>query len=98
MHQGVTMLVRQDFHNLPPRLFLEQIMDTLSKAYCFLWDNKNKKNMFKMTWKELSVYYNKNSFRTSVRKLNTEGLLSYEESKDGIAIELVGWDEVDSKE
>lgn len=92
------MLVRQDFHHLPPRLFLEQIMDTLSKAYCFLWDHKNKRNLFKMTWKELSVYYNKNSFRTSVRKLNNEGLLSYEESDDGIAIELVGWDEIESKE
>jgi hypothetical protein len=91
------MLIRQDFHaqtNLPPRMFLEQVMDSLSKAYCFLWDNKNEQNRFSMTWKDLSVYYNKNAFRTALRKLNRQGLLSYEESGDGIAIELVGWDEV----
>jgi len=94
------MLIRQDFHEqtpMPPRLFMEQIMDGLSKAYCFLWDNRDKQNRFNMTWKDLSRHYNKNTFRSSLRKLNNEGLLSYEESEDGIAIELVGWDEVASQ-
>ncbi len=91
------MLIRQDFDaapELPPRMFLEQIMDSVSKAYCFLWDRKNKENKIDMTWKDLSRYYNKNAFKTNLRKLNNEGLLSYEESKDGIFIELVGWDEM----
>ena len=92
------MLIRQDFSpepSLPPRLFMEQIMDPLSKAYCFLWDHKNKDSKFNMTWKDLSKFYNKNTFRTNVRKLNNEGLLNYEESNDGITIELVSWDDID---
>lgn len=91
------MLIRQDFNSqtpLPPRMFLEQVMDNLSKSYCFLWDHKNEDNRIQMTWKDLSVYYNKNAFRSNLRKLSNQGLLSYEESGDGIAIELVGWDEV----
>ena len=91
------MLIRQDFHEqpqLPPRLYMEQIMDGVSKAYCFLWDRKDDEYKIDMTWKYLSRYYNKNMFRSSIRKLNNEGLLSYEESDDGIHIELVGWDEI----
>jgi len=94
------MVIRQDFHpqtQLPPRLYLEQVMDNLSRAYCFLWDNKNDQNILKMTWKELSIYYNKNSFRSNLRKLNKEGLLSYEELDDGISIEMIGWDEIASQ-
>ena len=93
------MLIRQDFtppNQLPPRMFMEQIMDSLSKAYCFLWDHKDENNFFQMTWKELSIYYNKNAFRSNLRKLNNEGLLNYKESEEGISIELVVWDEVAS--
>ena len=89
------MMIRQDFSSqLPPRPFLEQVMDALSKFYCFIWDRKDKQNRFQMTWKDLSVYYNKNAFRSNLRKLNTQGLVSYEESGDGVSIELVGWDEL----
>lgn len=89
------MLLRQDFTPaLPPRMFMEQIMDKLSKCYCFLWDKRNEDNIISITWKDLNAYYNKNTFRTIVRKLGISGLLSYRESKDGITIELVGWDEV----
>ena len=91
------MVIRQEFNQdpqLPPRPFLEQIMDGLSKAYCFLWDRKDKRNKLKFTWEELNKYYNKNAFRSSLRKLNNHGLLDYKESKDGVAIEMVGWDEI----
>ena len=91
------MLVRQDFHpkpDLPPRMFLEQVMDSLTKAYCWLWDRKDEQNRFQIDWKDLSAYHNRNHFRTSLRKLCSHGLLSYEETRDGISIELVGWDEV----
>ena len=91
------MLIRQDFHSqtqLPPRMFLEQVMDAVAKFYCFIWDRKDDQNRFQMTWKDLNPYYNKNSFRSNLRKLCNRGLLSYEESPHGIAIELVGWDEV----
>ncbi len=94
------MIIRQDFNekipHLPPRMFLEQIMDTVTKIYCFIWDKKNEKNVFEMTWKDICVYYNKNSFRSNIRKLNNHGLLSYLESADGISIELTGWDEIDN--
>ena len=90
------MLIRQDFcdSELPPRLFLEQIMNDLSRTYCFLWDIKGDTHTVSFTWKELHKFYNKNAFRSNIRKLNREGLLSYEESDDGISIELVGWDEI----
>lgn len=94
------MMIRQDFYpqtQLPPRLYLDQIMDSVSKAYCFLWDKKDVDNRISMTWKDLSRYYNKNAFRSNLRKLNNQGLLSYQESDDGITIELVGWDEVASE-
>jgi hypothetical protein len=85
---------RQDFEELPPKMFIMQILDNLPKTYIFLWEKKDKLNRIRMTWKDLSKHYNKNSFRTSLRKLCNEGLLNYDESDDGIAIELVGWDEV----
>lgn len=91
------MLIRQDFNQdtkLPPRIYLELIVDTLTKIYIWLWDHKNEDNRIEMTWKSLSMYYNKNSFRTNLRKLNSQGLVSYEESPDGVSIELVGWDEI----
>ena len=80
---------------LPPKPFMMQVMSELTKIYCFLWERKDEANRIDFTWKELSRYYNKNCFRTSLRKLNNAGLLDYEESDDGISIELVGWDEID---
>lgn len=91
------MMVRQDFKptdQLPPRVFLEQIMDGLSRTYCFLWDNKNKDSTVSMTWEQVKRYYNKNNFRSSIRKLNNSGLINYEEDDEGVSIEMVGWDDL----
>lgn len=91
------MIVQHDFSQvspLPPRMFLEQLMGICEKLYCFLWDRKDKTNRIYMTWNDVTKYYNKNAFRSNLRKLNTEGLLSYEETSKDIAIELVGWDEI----
>lgn len=88
-------MIRQDFDILPPKMFLMQILDNVSRAYVFLWEKKDRDNRISMTWKELSRYYNKNAFKTSLRKLCTEGLLNYDESQDGISIEMVGWDEME---
>ncbi|MEN6512246.1 MAG: hypothetical protein ABFD00_10520 [Chloroherpetonaceae bacterium] len=88
------MLIRQDFQNhetMPPRLYMNQIMDNVSRVYCFLWDNKDKKHRFTTTWKNLSLRYNKNLFRTSLRKLNDQGLVSYKEDDKGVLVELVAW-------
>lgn len=88
------MMIRQDFQELPPKMFMMQIMDNLTKAYCFLWEKKDELNRIRFTWRDLSKYYNKHSFRTSLRKLCNEGLLNYDESEIGITIELVGWDDI----
>lgn len=87
-------MIRQDTHELPPKMFLMQVIDTIAKIYVFLWDRKDEENQIDLTWKDLTRFHNKNSFRTSLRKLCNHGLLDYEESDDGITIELVGWDEV----
>ena len=79
---------------LPPRGYLEQIMDNVTKTYCFLWDRKDSKNLVNVEWKELSLHFHKNSFKATLRRLNKEGLLSYQEHENGIRIELVAWDDV----
>jgi hypothetical protein len=92
-----SMQVRQNFasqSNLPPRMFLEQIMDKPTKAYCWLWDLRDERNRLEMSWQALSAHYNKNTFRTALRKLCNQGLISWEESIDGFTIEMVGWDEL----
>lgn len=89
------MIVRQAFHELPPRPFLMQVLDNIAQVYVFLWDRKSKENVIDLTWKELTQLYNKNMFRSSLRKLNHEGLLSYDESDYGLKIELVGWDDLE---
>lgn len=86
-------MIRQEFNALPPRMYMEQIMDSLSKSYCFLWDMKDCKNEVNIKWKDICKFYSKKTFRTNVRKLTTEGLLSYDEDDDGIRIELVAWDD-----
>ena len=87
------MIVRQDFTQLPPKPFMLQVADPLVKTYVFLWDQKDETNKISMTWKDLTRYYNKNAFRTNMRKLNEHGLISYTESDNGISIEVTGWDE-----
>lgn len=88
---GSTMLDRQD---LPPKGFLMQITDLLTKIYMFLWDKKDENNIVMMNWSDLSMIYSKNAFRSCVRKIHAAGLLNCHESKDRITIELIGWDEI----
>lgn len=88
------MIIHQDFGKLPPKAFLLQILNETAKLYVFLWEKKDSMNKIKMTWKEISHYYHKNMFKTSLRKLNNEGLLDYEASDDSVSIELVDWEDV----
>lgn len=92
------MIVRQDLNELPPKAFLMQVTDNLTKIYCFLWDRKDNLNRISLTWKDLSMHYNKNTFKTGLRKLGNVGLLNYFESEDKLSIELVGWDDVADEE
>ncbi len=92
------MMIRQGIDELPPKMFLMQILDDLTKIYIFLWEKKDRQNRISLMWREISKHYNKNTFKSNFRKLCNQGLLSYEESDDGIAIELVGWDDLDDYE
>jgi len=83
-----------DLPSLPPRVFMEQIMDKIASTYCLLWDRKNDQHRVSMTWHEISLHFHKNSFRATLRRLNKEGLLSYKESEDYVNIELVTWDDI----
>jgi hypothetical protein len=87
-------MIRQDFQDGPPMPFLRQIMNPPSKVYVFLWEKKDKKNRFYMTWKEITQYFNKNTFKTNLRKLTDEGLVSSKQNDDGVLVELVGWDDI----
>jgi hypothetical protein len=79
--------------DLPPKPFMIRLMDKVAKTYCFLWREKNSEYEFDITWKDLAQYFNKNVFRTSVKKLSSAGLLDYRENEEGIHIELVALDE-----
>jgi hypothetical protein len=91
------MLVRQEFQEMPPKPFLMQILDKISKIYIFLWENKDRMNKINVSWNDISRIYNKNNFRSSLRRLNNEGLLDYNESKDGVLIELVDWNDLNEE-
>lgn len=92
-------MIRQDINmpqDLPPKMFMMQVIDDMAKVYCFFWEKKDPDNQIDLTWKDIGKCYNKNNFRTCVRKLNNKGLLEYTESDEGVHIELTGWDEIES--
>jgi hypothetical protein len=86
------MIVRQDFSSLPPKAYLMHVLDNTSKVYVFLWETKDKNDHVRIKWDDLTPYFHKAMFKSSLRKLNNEGLLSYKETPKGISIDLVGWD------
>jgi hypothetical protein len=92
------MIVRQSFDILPPKEFLMQAMDAVTRVYCFLWDEKDINNRVNISWDEVRKQYSKNTFRTSLRKLNNLGLISYLESKEIVRVELVDWNDVSDDE
>jgi len=88
-------MIRQDFSEIPPTPFLMQVLDIKAKIYLFLWERKDSLNVLNINWKDLAHYYNKNTFRTTLRSLTDVGLLNYEEDDEGVSIELVGWSDID---
>jgi hypothetical protein len=78
---------------LPPREFLEQIMDTKSKIYCFLWDRKDEEGKLSLSWDELAYLFQKNSFRTCMRKMKDQKLLKYREHDAGVKVEMFNWND-----
>lgn len=93
LYNGVIYMIRQEnLKELPPRPYLEEVMDGVAKLYCFLWDLKDKDYRVSLSFEEILKHFNKNNFRTNLRKINNTGLISYRESEKGVSIELVGWD------
>lgn len=92
-YEGFHMLNFPKSDELPPKMYLMQILDPVSKIYCFLWEKKDNNNRVKMAWAEVIKIYNKNHFRSTLRKLNCLSLLDYAENETHIEIELVGWSE-----
>lgn len=90
------MIIRKDFQSMPPKPYLMQIMDEISKTYVLLWEKMDEKNKVNMTWDEVRYIQNKNTFRTCLRKLNNIGLLSYIDTSSDVTIELVAWDDFEN--
>lgn len=87
-------MIRQANKNtLPPRAYLEEVMDGVAKLYCYLWDKQDKDHKISLSFDEILKHFNKNNFRTNLRKINQTGLINYHETKNGVSIELVSWDE-----
>lgn len=88
------MLIRQDFTpELPPKAYLLQVAGDVAKVYCYLWEQKDKEFSCDVKWVDIAKIFSKNTFRTCVRKLHSEGLLNYDENATGSSIELTGWSE-----
>ena len=86
-------MIHQDFCNLPPKMYLMNVLDKTSQIYVYLWERKNALNRICMSWDDVRLQYNKNTFKTALRKLLYVGLLNYEDSPDHVEVELVGWEE-----
>lgn len=73
----------------PPQQHMLKLMDKLTKTYVFLWNTKDASNQINATWDDVTKTHNKNSFRSCIRKLHNEGLLSYSEDESGICIKMI---------
>jgi hypothetical protein len=87
-----------NFIELPPRLFLRQVAKNCPKAaltYMDLWERKGKNNRVLVCKKDVRQEYLTNlaTFNHNIFLIGIEGLASYSETDDFIAIELVDWNE-----
>lgn len=89
--------MKKNKHELPPALYLLQVLKDCPKAaltYCMLWSKKDVKNC-------LTIYRNdiRSEFLMTQKKFNhdllllvREALINVQEEKDYLVIEVVGWD------
>jgi len=88
------LMIHQDSNEMPPKMYMMQIIDSVSKLYIHLWDIKDEENRALLRWSDLDKLYHKNHFRSALRKLNNLGLLSYNEVESGVAVEMTAWDQM----
>ncbi len=77
------------YSEFPPIEKLSRILDKKCEIYLFLWSKRDVNNRVKITWKQVREFYNKNNFRTALRNLRFENVLSYRETESGIAVDLI---------
>jgi hypothetical protein len=75
--------------SMPPRHCMDIIMDPVSHVYCYLWDMKDSEWSVFLSWKDLVKIYQKNSFRSCIRKLKAKGLVKgSKEEEEGVKVKL----------
>lgn len=84
-------------YDLPPSLYLRQVLEhcpKAGKAYCILWDNRDKNNNVSLTLDDIRQTYlfSLKTWRDDLRLLAKEGLININEKKDGFSIEMVDFD------
>jgi len=68
---------------------MDIIMDPVSHVYCYLWDLKDAEWSVFLSWKELVNKFQKNSFKSCVRKLKAKGLVKgSNEENEGVKVKL----------
>lgn len=90
-----------EFWEYPPYPFLQQVLHHCPKAaltYWHLWKQKDKNNNVSMTNKDVSYFKHPNAFKSDLRQLNIEGLISYDEDGGKISIEMVDWESFDTED
>ena len=87
-------MIHHDSNDMPPKMYMMQIIDSVSKLYIHLWDVKDEENRALLKWSDLDKLYHKNHFKSALRKLNNLGLLNYNEVELGVAVEMTAWDQM----
>lgn len=84
---------------LPPPFYLMAVLDHCPLAgstYVQLWNNKNSESKLYVAHKDINFEYlkSKTKFRHDLLLLVKEGLISVEETKDKIYIEVTAWEDI----
>lgn len=83
---------------LPPKQFLVQVANhcpTAVSTYIYLWDKKDENNCVSISKSDISYFAHPNAFKSNLRKLNIEGLISYIENFGKIFVEMIDWNDLD---
>lgn len=90
------MRVKAEFRPIPPKEFILQITDEVTKGYMYLWDQMDDNFHVVLDWDIISLVYHKARMKKIMRVLGNAGLLYFHRvDHKGLDVELVGWDDVD---
>ena len=87
--------MKVDFSPMPPKEYILQITDDLTTCYIYLWEQMRSDCHVVADWDELTLVFHKSTIKRTLRILGNAGLLNIHRLDDkGLAIELVGWDDI----